>query len=167
MFFHNALTKLKESDVFKIWKKDNPDTILSTGFIVVEKDRDYPWMIGFYDPASDKISSFIVDNYDVAFEKTDEVFKKEEDKVLGIELDKVKVDVEELLEAVEKFRKEKYSHEVVTKTILILQNIEKLGTIWNITLVTQAFNAINMKITVEDCKLIEDSWSSLISYAAG
>ncbi|MBW3003519.1 hypothetical protein KY328_03885 [Candidatus Woesearchaeota archaeon] len=167
MFFHNALKKLKESKAFKDWRKDNKELFLTTGFIVIEKGKDLPWMIGYYDAKTDKMSSFLVDDKECVFEKVDSVFKKPDEKIYELDLEKVKLDLEEILDIIEKYRKEKYSHEHVIKTILVLQNLEKFGNVWNITLVTQAFNAINMKINAVDGKLLDDNWSSLISYTAG
>lgn len=167
MFFHNALKKLFESPDFKNWKKDNTNDYLSTGFIVIEKDQDYPWMIGFYNPKTEKISSFVVSEKECYFEKIDEVFKKPEDKVIKLNTDKIKIDVEDLLEIIDNFRKEKYNHESVVKTILIVQNLSEYGNIWNITLVTQSFNAINMKVNAETGEILDDKCSSLISYTAG
>jgi len=164
MFFHNALKKLDESKVYKDWRKDNSKAILSTGFIVIEKDSANPWMVGFYDEKSDKISSFLVDEKDCTFDRTDEVFKRPEDKVLALDKDKIKIDLEAVLDLVDKYLKEHYRHETVIKTILILQTLPEFGSVWNVTLVTQSFNAINMKISSEDGNLIDHKWSSLISY---
>ncbi|MEA3430132.1 MAG: hypothetical protein U9R08_02575 [Nanoarchaeota archaeon] len=166
MFFHNAIKKLHESDDFKKWRKENSKHFLSTGFIVVEKAREYPWMIGYFDTKTDKISSFVVSDKECYFEKVDEVFKKPEDTVFELNLEKVKIDVEKVLDLIETYCKEKYNHETIIKTILIIQNLPKHGNVWNVTLITQSFNAINMKINSEDGKLLEDKCSSLLSYGA-
>ena len=167
MFFLNALDRLKASKVFKDWKKDNKDAFLSIGFLVIENSKQKPWMIGFYTSASDTISSFLVDETACHFEKNDEVFKKPGTQVLELDTAKIKLDLEDALKTIDTCIKNNYSHETILKTILIIQNLENFGTIWNITLVTHAFNAINIKINALNGKVLEHKLSSLISYTAG
>jgi len=50
------------------------------------------------------------------------------------------------------------------KIIAILQNLENLGNVWNLTFVIAAFNTLNMKINAENGKIVEHKLSSILSF---
>ena len=66
------------------------------------------------------------------------------------------------MEIADEFQKQNYKNELPNKSINILQNIHQ-GTAWNVTLVTAAFNTLNMKIDASTGEVLEHKLTSLMS----
>lgn len=167
MFFLNAFEKLNESEVFKKWKKTNKDSYLSIGCIVFENDFSLPWLLGYYNKKNNKISSFIVDEHLIKLDNEDDVYQEPNSEVLPLNVSKVKIDIQQIMDSVDKLKSEKYKKELVIKYMFVVQNITEFGNVWNATLFTKALNAINFKFNSESGKLLCESSGSLISQMAG
>ena len=158
-----ALKALEQSDDFKVWHKNNKDTYFSYAFNIPQENPN-DWQIGYYSKKKDKITTFIVSGDQIEIKPEEEVFKKEETQVKKIDLGKIKLNLDNALSSADKFQKEKFPKDKSIKTIAILQNIQILGNVWNITYITEAFNTLNMKISAENGKVIEHSFSSIFSF---
>jgi len=84
-------------------------------------------------------------------------------EVKKIDLENVKIPFQKIMKKAENFQKEKYPKEMVNKKITILQNLEKYGLVWNITLVTQSFSTLNIKINAEKGEVVYHHLESLMS----
>ena len=78
-------------------------------------------------------------------------------EVREIDIAGVKLGLGDILDKIEKFQKEKYPKELILKKIVILQNLENFGNVWNITFFTQSFNTLNIKIRSDNGEIIEDT----------
>ncbi|MBW2965623.1 hypothetical protein KY342_00800 [Candidatus Woesearchaeota archaeon] len=162
ILFKEALKILEESNEFKKWKKKNPSTYLSHGFLIIES-TDYNWKIGYYDKKKDKLTSFDVGKK-ITIEPEEDVFKKEKSKdVKKLDLDKVKLDLSEAVAISKQLQEEEYSTENPTKIIAILQKIDA-GQVWNITYLTQNFNTLNFKIKTETGRVLEKKLTGLMEF---
>lgn len=159
-----ALKKLEEDSDFKKWKKSNKNTYFSYAFKIPQEMGLNDWQIGFYDKKKDKITTFVIAGDNIKIRPEEEVFKKEEMKVNAIELDKVKLTLDNAIEKADEFQQKNFPKDKSMKTIAILQNIQELGNIWNITYITEAFNTLNMKINASSGKVIEHNISSVFSF---
>jgi len=164
MEFKQIFKKLKESNEFKQINKKNKDIFFSYALKMIEENKEHPWQFGFYNESTGKIFMFIVNNGNIETNEEEEVFKKPETKVNPIDLEKVKVSFKELLTKTESFRKKKYSNELVNKTIVILQNLDKYGIVWNLTFLTHSFSTLNMKVNAENGKIETHNIDSLLSF---
>ena len=72
--------------------------------------------------------------------------------------------LDESLDKTEKLQKEKYPKESTMKRIIILQNLENFGNVWNITYFTQSFNTLNIKIKTDSGKIVEHKLTPLFGY---
>ena len=160
----STLKKVESSKEFKAWEKGHKSAYFSYAFSLLDESVD--WQVGFYDPKTDKITTFAIKDNCIFMHPEEEVFKKEETKVNKLELEKIKIGTVKAAELAEKFQSEKHPKENPTKAILILQNLGKLGDIWNITYVTQAFNTLNMKISAKDGKVIEHTLTPLMDFTS-
>lgn len=160
MEIKQALEKLQESNEFKKWRDENKEDFMSYAFCQIDKDEG-AWQIGYHNKTEDKITTFIVDN-EIKIIADQEIFKKPEAVVNKLDLDKVKLSFSEIMEKVSDFQKKEYSKEIVKQKIVILQNLEKFGNVWNITLITMAFNMLNMKLSAEDGKILHHKISSIL-----
>ncbi len=159
--FKECLDKLKNSELFKDWKKKNPESFLSYGFAVIQK-QEY-WKIGFYQPDKDKLTSFIVRDK-VKVEGEEKAFKKEQAKIKELDTDKIKTNYQQILEIAEKLQKDKYRNENPKQIIIIIQNLAKQGTIWNITYVTETISTLNIKISSETGKILSHNLVRLFEF---
>ncbi len=167
MELKDAVDKVESSPAFKEWWTDNKKTHFSYAFCTVENDKINQWLIGYFNKDSDKMTSFGVgdeDSNQITICPEEEIFKKEGIEVKKIELSKVNLNLEGALKKTEEFRQKKYPKEEPTKKIIILQNLENHGNVWNITFVTKTFNVLNIKISTEDGKVVSHSLSSIFSF---
>ena len=72
--------------------------------------------------------------------------------------------MEAAIEKADEFQKKNLPRENNVKTIVILQNMAKLGNVWNITYLTDAFNTLNMKIDAATGKVLEHTTASVFSF---
>jgi hypothetical protein len=163
MDFKDALQKLERSKEFKEWKKSSANSYFSHAFKIPQEMKDNEWQFGFYDKKKDKIMTFMT-NGETTTRQEDEVFKEEVTEVREVDLGKIKITLESALSSAGKFQQEKYPKDKPIKTIAILQNLNPHGNIWNITLITQAFNTLNMKIDASSGKLLDHNHSSIFSF---
>ena len=159
-----ALESLELSDEFIKWRKNNKDSYFSYVFKILQEMQPDEWQIGFYNKKKDKITTFMLVGDNIKVRPEEEIFKKDSMKVNEIELEKVRLTFDEALEAADKFQQKNFPKDKSIKTIAILQNIAKLGNIWNITYITEALNTLNMKIDASNGKIIEHSISSVFSF---
>ena len=145
MELKNAIKKLESSEVFKKFIQKNPHYKLAHAFTMVDKVQG-PWQIGYYSQEKDRVVTFEVDKH-ITQSGEEEVFKKPGKKVKSLNLDNVKITLEKAVQIAEDTTKKKYPNETTTKIIVILQTLDH--EIYNITLTTETFNMINMRIDAE------------------
>lgn len=165
MELKQALGKLKQSKQFKDLSNKNKGINFSYALIMLENDKSGPWQLGFYNKSTDKMITFTVDKDEIKVEKEEEIFKKPGMEVKPLEIEKAKISYNEILKKAEDFQKKNYPKELVSKTIVILQNLEEYGNIWNITFVTHSFNTLNMKVNPENGEIVHHSLNSLMDIA--
>lgn len=122
------------------------------------------WQLGFYNKEKDKITTFVISSNNIEIRPEEEVFKEEKTKVSEIQLDKVRLTFDSVIEKATEFQEKNFPKDRSIKTIAILQNIANLGTIWNITYVTEAFNTLNMKIDASNGRVLENHIYSVFSF---
>lgn len=145
------LQELEESKIFKNFKEKNQLAYNSS----ISKIQDV-LQIDYYDPNTDKITSFTKKNNEIISQES-EVFRKEKIKIPELKLDKIKI----TLKAIEDIIAMKYQ-EIPTKKIFILQ--QKESPIWNITYLTQSLNILNMKMNAETGQIIEEKIESAMNF---
>ncbi len=148
MRFIEALKELEESKIFKDWKKENRESFLAHGFIMGENSD---WQIGFFNPGTEKILTFVISD-NISMNPESEIMKK---KVDEIDISKIKVNMDEAFNITDDLQKEKYKQHPALKKFAILQNTDK-NQIWNITYVTRTFKTINIQVDTESGKVISD-----------
>ena len=159
-----SLKKLEESNDFKKWHQKNKNTYLSYVFKIPQEMSSEEWQFGFYNKKKDKITTFIISGDNIKSRPEEEIFKKEDMKVEGIQLDKVKLAFDSAIGKADEFQQKNFPKDKSVKTIAILQNMPKLGNVWNITYVTEAFNTLNMKIDAATGRVLEHKLSSIFSF---
>jgi len=156
-----ALTKLEKSEKFTSWKKSHKQAYLVHFFRMLDKLNEKLWQIGYYSPKTNLISVFVV-NGGIMKSEDSEVFKEQKKLVLPLKLDDVSINDDEAMKTAEKILENNYKNSTIFKTFMILQKIEKIGQVWNITFVTNEFKTINVKINSGNGECITHGIVSLI-----
>lgn len=156
------LDKLKNSEIFKDWRKENEKSHLAHVFILLDEANKGEWQIGYYTPETSKITTFVVGE-DISQNPDEEVFKKPGTTVKGIDLDKVKKELDSVVKSADNLQQEKYKPHTPVKKIVILQNLD-IGQVWNVTYVTSSMQTLNIKIDSETGEIKEDKLVSLIEF---
>lgn len=152
MDLHEALAKLTRHPIFVDWKKTHEDYYLAHGFKMI---GDKEWQIGWYNPETQKVKTFIVgDN----IEQTEEQGMLKEGTIKKLEPEKVKITEEEALKAMEDVKMP------VLKKFYIIQNLDG-KTIYNITYFTQAYDTINVHVEAGTGEELERTKQKLMDFA--
>lgn len=160
MKIKQLLKKLQESPEFKEWKKENKDAYLTYLFVMLEADKKQ-FKIGYSQGEENMVTSFDLTGK-IEIEPPAKAFREEKTKIPELNLDKVKLDYEEVLDLATKHQKEKYAKEIPLKMILILQHLD-LGQVWNVTFLMQSFKTLNMKIDASTGKIKFEDFFSIIN----
>lgn len=153
--------KLEKSKEYKEWKEKNPDSYFAHEFFMVE-GNEINLEIGYYNNKDSSMASFRIEP-EIQLTICPEIFKKEDSKIEELEINKVKLDIDDALEKADKLQKEKYPSDSSIKKIAILQNIGKMQ-IWNITYITQNFKTLNIKIDAETGEILSDKLIEIIQF---
>ncbi len=157
-----TIQKLEKSKEYSSWKKIHAKSYLVHVFRMFDDANKGIWQIGYFNPETNLISVFIVG--DAITKNPDaEVFKEQEKLVNKLDTTKIKVDEDAAMKAGELVLAENYKGVSVFKSFMILQNLDEIGQVWNITFVTQQFKTVNVKIDAKDGKCISHKLISLIS----
>lgn len=147
-----AVHKLEKSSEFRKWKKSNSDSYLADAFIILDANEQQKWQLGYYSEKDDRITVFKLES-PIEVSKPEEIMKKGHDKIIKVVIGDVKVEMGEALKKSAEFLRKNFPKDTALKTIVILQNIEK-SIIWNITHITSAYNAINVRVNAANGKIL-------------
>jgi len=153
----DSIKKLQSSNEFKKYKKD---FYLSSCFLIYDQIENAKWQLDFYNKNTKEIICFTISDK-IEVKTPQEIFQKEKKDLEELKLDLIKTGFKKTLEIIEKLRKEKYSHETPTKTIVILQNTKP---VWNITYLTASFKILNVKIDATNGEIIEEKLESVMEF---
>ncbi len=160
-YLKEKYNKLVKTEMYKEFIEHNPDYKLSHFFLVSESNNFVDEQIGFYSGTTDKVVSFDLIKHAVS--KPENAAKKS-GKIPVFKIDKVGVDINEVLKICKELTDKEYSQHGTTKHICILQILKKVLT-WNITIVTNTLHMINIKIDATSSKVLTHSAQSLMSLA--
>ena len=163
----SKLKYLENTNEFKEWHKNHKTHYLAHAFKLLDEANKHIWQIGYYGKASDKITTFVLEEgKEIKIIPDLEVFKQEKDVIKKLDIAKIKINSQKALDIAEDFVKKEYTAELPVKTILILQTIEQ-GQVYNISFITKSMGVINLKISSENGKVLEHKRISLSEFKAG
>ena len=166
MEIKSVIKKLDNNKEFKKWKADNKDFYLVHAFKMLDECNKDEWQIGYYDSKEDKMVTFIVEKDDIKMVPEREIFRKEKQEIKKIDLNRIKISLEKILDLAKDFTNKEYCGEKSLKTIILLQNLD-IGQVWNITFLTNSFKTLNLKINSENGKILKHELTSLLQFEAG
>lgn len=145
--------QLIQDSLFKDWQKQHQHAFLTHLFCQLNSDLKIVsnWEIGYFNPATDKITVFVV-NDKVEIKPEDKVFKKPESEIENLELNRVKISFEQTVEIFKKGFAQHFPKAERSGGFLILQTIDR-NILWNFTFVDKRLKFLNLKINAESGRL--------------
>lgn len=155
---------LEAHSTFKEWRKDNKDHTFVHAFLMDHPGMQRNWQFGYYNPHTDRLTTFVLeDDNSITHKQDEEAFKDPDKKILPVTLSAVDMTYDQAI-AIAKGEAEKLaSGQPITTSIAILQHIAEVGTVWNVTLITFAFNRINVKIDAKTGEIKKSDMESLMN----
>ena len=144
------LDELQNTENYKKTKEQNPDLILVSAFFMGLDLTQVNWELTFY--SKEKHKNFL-------FKETveeHEVFQKDKHELQELNLEKVKITLEEAWTKTEQ-HSENYS---LAKAIVVLQ-IQNNQIIWNITWITNELKFLNVRLDAITGEIIKHEINSL------
>lgn len=161
MKIKEIIENLEKTKEFKDYKKQNEYSFLSHIFHIDDEPNKDDFQVGYYNK-DDTITTFIINQDQVKIIPQAEIFKKPDMEVKKLNVDDVKITIQQADKIARDILKEKYKKETASKRILILQNIE-LNLVYNITFITQKSSIINIKIDAKTGEIKHESLTPLSS----
>lgn len=149
------IEKVQNSPVYTEWANQNSGYYLVHLFAMTGHDMQ----VGYYSKEEDKVVTFVIGE-EITQNPPEESFK-DSGAIPELELDKVKVDMNEAFEEAKSFQEKEYPKETLDSNMIILQNQDG-GPIYNITLITKSLNFINIKLSAEDASVITHKKNSIL-----
>ena len=160
----DLFSALKKTDSFQQWSKIHLSGYLSHFFCQINNEFVplNKWEVGFYEPSTGKITVFIVlDNGDAEIKPADDVFQKEKAAIEKLEIEKVKITMEQAAQAWKDHVQEFFPKETTGDGFVVLQTLKKKA-VWNFTFITKTIKFVNMKIDAMDGKIVSHEEISLV-----
>ncbi|MDA1197426.1 MAG: hypothetical protein O2779_05720 [Nanoarchaeota archaeon] len=159
----DALNVLENDGAFKEWKESNADSFMAHAFTMVEGDHDGNYQFGFYNK-DDTMTSFDAGPSGVVQGASDEIFKKPEATIKPLLREEIAIPFVKALYLAEKTQATEFSSENPLKIMVVLQNLPEHGTVYNITYITQALKALNMRISSVDGAVLKKQLTALTDF---
>ena len=167
MKLKDIIEKLEADSEFAKWKQENPDCFLAHAFMMMDQANANVWQIGFYNPETDKITTFIIEGDDIKISPEAAIFKRPDAKVEKLDVSKVEIGSVEAIETAEKVMEQDYPKAVPMKMFFIIQSLPEHGTVYNITFITHDFKTVNIRISSEDGKVLLHKIDSILDMKKG
>ena len=97
---------------------------------------------------------------------SDEIFKKPESTIHPLAKEDIQIPFVKALYAAEKLQATEFEAESPLKIMVILQHLPEHGAVYNITYITQAMKALNMRISSVDGSVVKKQLTPLTEFKA-
>lgn len=155
MDLHKTILQLHKSKEYKDWKANHTGFYLAHAFVMLDEPNKNEMQIGYYNDKTDRMATFIISPDKIHVIPDQEVMKAEQ-RISELDLNKIKMTIEEALSVAKKCLDDHYKKEPIMKSFFIIQELEGMP-MFNITYLTTGFKAINIKISSIDGKIIKHS----------
>ncbi|MBI2146392.1 PepSY domain-containing protein [Candidatus Woesearchaeota archaeon] len=141
------IASLRRDSLFQSWQQQHPEAYCTHLFCQITSDgtSQSPWEMGFYDHASGKITVFAKLLQGFEIKPADDVFRKDAGPIEKLDVDKVKISVDQATARCRELIPQKFPQEKVGNGFLILQTLNGV-TVWNFSFITQSLKFVNVKI---------------------
>jgi hypothetical protein len=164
----DLLKELQSDEIYTQWKKLHSKSYLSHFFCSINSDFILltPWDLGWYDPNDGKITIFTHLQTGFEIKPADDVFKRDDAKVEELDLNKVKVTLDQADKTFQDNKVELFPKEIFGNGFIILQQFNH-QLIWNITYITHSLKFANLKIDAGNGKILEHNLINFVEKQLG
>ena len=145
-------------EIAKNSKEYDSSYYLTHFFVMFDKNlkQEGDWQIGFYSEEKDVVKAISVgDESGETISKESEALKEKGKKITELDIDEVKVNIDEAINKVVQCLRNNYLTEVPIKSFVVLQILDEfVFPIWNFTFVTNSFKTLNIKINAVDGEIV-------------
>lgn len=145
---------------------EHVDTLPSGAYLAhafFMEDGNNEWQIGYVDPEDESITVFVVSKDAVTKNPPAEAFKKPDQSIEELKLEDVKISSSDALASAKKHLSEKHPNHPLKQAILLLQVLDDVGQVYNITLVTETFHMYNVKLDSTSGEVVDEKFDHLMS----
>ncbi len=146
---------IEASLLFQNWKKEHHAYLVHFFFM------DEKIQVGYYDEKADSIVTFVKEK-EITKSEDKEIFRQEK-KIVPLDMNIVKIKVQEAVQKIEEIQKQKYHGDMVSKKIIVLQTLNNVPT-YNITLITMTFKMINIRIDARTGSVLEEKMQPIMDF---
>lgn len=144
------------------WQASHKKSFLSSAFLLSDTEHQEVWQLGYYNQ-NHTISTFVLQDDHLDITEDQEIFKKDETKVSLLDINKVKVDSDVVLQHALSVVKEHYPAEVSMKTIVVLQNLKGKG-VYSLTFLTKSLKTITLRIDAFTGEVVSEEVRNLMDF---
>ncbi len=149
-------SEIEASPLFQNWKKQH-HTYLVHFFCMDEKELQ----LGYYDEKTDVITTFVKAE-EITKSEDKEIFRQEK-KIAPLDMNNVKISLQDAVQRVEALQKQKYPGDMVAKKIIVLQTLNNIPT-YNMTLITATFKMINIRVDAATGNVLEEKMQPIMDF---
>lgn len=160
MQFFEAIQAVQDSDEFSV-----PEgAYLAHVFKMFDDANVDEWQVGFYDPAADELVVFTVSaSSGVRKNPPAEAFKRDDSAIAPLEADKLSVAPQEAIRTAKQLLSDEHPGHPAKQTILLAQTLDVHGQVYNVTVVTETFHMLNVKVSTESGDVVDKRFDHLMS----
>ena len=159
MKFFDAIKRVEESDVFSV-----PEgSYLVHVFKMFDAANADEWQVGYYDPSSDELIVFTTSSSDVRKNPPAEAFKSDKRVVEPLEASKLVYSPQQAVSDAKQFLVDEHPGHPAKQVILLAQTLRDSGQVYNVTVVTETFHMLNVKIDTSSGEVVAKSFDHLMS----
>lgn len=162
MEIRTVLDRLHASKEYAEWQATHPTSFLAHVFVMLDEANKDAKQIGFYNPATEKISTFLVGKTSISVSQDAEIMKSDSAIQCLIPEDLV-VEPTVALNTANQARLAKYKADQPLKLFYIIQNTS-VGQVYNITYFTQTFKTLNYKVSTKTGELLAGTAQQLVGF---
>ncbi len=153
-----AFDELEANATYRTFKKNHEEYYLAHAFSMHKPGETPEWQVGYYSPKTSKVVVFKTGPVEQL--PADEAFNKGE-AIKRLDLSLVTLSPKLAEEKALAVKAKEHPGELVTKVIVILQHLDRQ--VYNFTLVTAAFNILNVRVDAASGEVVSSQLRSIMS----
>lgn len=146
MKIEHVLEQVRDNERVKAWMQHNQDAKLVHVFFMVTGNSYSEYHVGYFDHNKQKMYTLLVNGTTIEIKEEGDLLKKENTQILPLDESLMSKDVEDILIAAKIHQEKEFPKEIPLKIMVILQNLDEVGQVYNVTYVTQSMKTLNFKI---------------------
>lgn len=143
-------------------KDSLPDGSYLAHVFFMDDGRD-EYQIGFVDPNTHEVIVFVVSDSGVSKNPPAEAFKEPDKEILPLLYSDVTYSFSDAIADSISLLEDKYPNHPKKQVIVLLQTLSDVGQVFNITVVTETFYMLNVKIDASNGDVVSEKFDHLMS----